>query len=394
MEQKDIAVTCHDNLMPDFVGPELERLYGNTYSSVLQLETYGYLDAGVSTYVVRQGGHIVTLLLFRREQQRVQVLNEGVKLSGKELNRFAEYIFATFRSVDVVSFYAIETDGERFALPVHRTNCLEDIAMKLPPTAEEYLAGLGKNTRRNIKRYLDRLQRTFPSFRFETAERQAIDERQVREIIRFNHARMADKNKTSGIDELEVQRIIRMAKTCGMIGIATINEQVCAGTISYRTGENYFLYVLAHAPTYDEFWIGILCCYMTIRECIARGGKEFHFLWGRYEYKFTLGAAQRNLDRVTIYRSRLHLVLNARIALQDALKGYSRRARLWLQYEARHQSGIAPSFAAFALNTMRSLRSVSAAWAGYRENLLSRLRGREDADMGPVARDSRARGNP
>jgi hypothetical protein len=373
MDAKEITITRFDNAVPPFVEAELERLYGSVFSSVLQFQTYGSVGADTSAYVVRQADRIITLLLFRVERGRVQVLNEVFRLKSEEIARFAEHIFAAFRSVNVVSFHAIETDVERLAFPFQRFNCLEDIAMPLPGTRQEYLASLGKNTRRNIKRYTDRLNRAFPSFRYEAFEKQAVDGQQVRDIIGFNRARMADKDKVSGIDEEETQRIIRVTKACGMVGAASIGGRICAGTISYRTGDNYFLYVLAHDPAYDDYWIGILCCYLTICECIARGGKEFHFLWGAYDYKFTLGAVRRELDHVTIYRSRAHILLNGKTALQTLFRGYVRRAKLWLQYGARHQDSPASIIAPHVLNLLRRLRRFASACANHGNSMLSRL---------------------
>lgn len=34
-------------------------------------------------------------------------------------------------------------------------------------------------------------------------------------------------------------------------------------------------------------------------------------MWNEYEYKFALGGRQRELHRIVIYRSRLHVLLNA-----------------------------------------------------------------------------------
>jgi hypothetical protein len=339
MESSEVVVSCFHGAVPDFVGPELERLYGNTYSSLLQLETYGALKGAIHIYIARDAGRITCLLLFRIEHGRARILNEGMRLNTPELERFTAYVFSNYPAVSVISFYAVESDVEELIYPLQRFNCLEDIAMPLPATAEDYLATLGKNTRRNVKRYTERIQRAFPSFRFEVRERAAVREEHVRAIIGFNHARMQSKQKASDIDEMETQRILRMAQACGMVGTVSIDGRICAGTISYRTGDNYFLYVLAHDPAYDAYWIGILCCYLTIRECIQRGGKEFHFLWGRYEYKFTLGASERCLDRIVIYRSHLHMLLHAATALQAVCMGYTRRIKQRLHESVQSVQG-------------------------------------------------------
>lgn len=359
MEVNPLVITSFENTVPSFVGRELERLYGNTYSSLLQLETYGGLSSDTHTYVVLRDESIVQILLFRICGDGVQVLNEGLKLNGEEIDRFSEHVFKTYPSVNLIVFHAIETNAEQIRFPFQRFNCLEDIAMPLPENVEDYLAGLGKNTRRNIKRYMDRLKKTFSSFEYQVFEKDQIDEKHVRAIIEFNRSRMAAKQKISDIDETETQRIIHMVKSCGMIGVIFIDGQVCGGTVSYRTGDNYFLYVLAHDPQYDGYWIGILSCYLTISESIQRGGKEFHFLWGRYDYKFTLGASQRNLDHVAVYRSRSQLLLNVKTVLGNAYQGYKRRAKVWLRYEVIEKNKKASSLVGYVQQRMRQTKPLN-----------------------------------
>jgi hypothetical protein len=360
-----MLISHFENRVPAFVEEELERLYGNTYSSLLQLKTYGGLSSDTSTYVVRRNEIIVQILLYRMHGDQVQVLNEGLRLDSEEIARFCEYIFAAYPSMHLIVFHAIETDTQRLPFPFQRFNCLEDIAMALPPRVEDYLAGLGKNTRRNIKRYMDRLKKSFPSFRFEAYEREAIDEQQVRAIVEFNRSRMAAKMKVSDIDETETKRITHMAKACGMVTVILFDGLICGGTISYRTGDNYFLYVLAHDPQYDGYWIGMLSCYLSICECIKRGGKEFHFLWGRYEYKFVLGASLRNLDHVTVYRSHAQLLYHPKTMILTACKGYQRRAAIWLRYKVLEKNKLALSLTLRLLHVARSLQQALAMPVGY-----------------------------
>lgn len=358
MESKAIAISCYESAIPSFVEKEMEQLYQNIFSSLLQFRTYGGATETTSTYIARAGSDPIAIILFRHEKGRVHVINEVIRIEAEEIRRFTNYIFQTYPSVNVISFKAIQTDLDGFGFPHQQFNFSEDLVLTLPPTPQEYLAGLGKNTRRNVKRYGDRLTRSFPSFRFEVQENQAADEVAVREIVRLNHARMAGKKTVSVIDRQEEERIVQRVKACGLVGVARIDGKVCAGAISYRTGSNYFLDVLAHDPAYDDYWIGILCCYLTICECIARGGKEFHFLWGRYDYKFTLGAVQRDLDYVCIYRSRAQFLLNVDVAMKTAWHGYLRRAKLWHKYEAHRQSGV---MARLAFRTLAGAQALKRA---------------------------------
>jgi hypothetical protein len=354
-EPDGITITCHENHVPWFVEKEMERLYENIFSSLVQFKIYGAVVGHMNTYVVRKGDQIITIFLFFRENGKVRVLNEVIRIDEEDIRRFTEYIFTTYKSTTVISFKAVETNISRLTFPYQRFNYSEDIVLALPATSKEYLAMLGKNTRRNIKRYTDKLMRDFPSFKYRVCVKEEVDKRHIRDIIRLNRERMAGKNKASLIDDDETDHIIDLVSECGVVGIAEIDGRVCAGTISYRVGSNYFLSVLAHDPGYDDYWLGILCCYLTICECIARDGKDFHFLWGQYEYKYTLLATPRNLDHLNVYRSYGHFLGHAGFALGCAYEGYKRRLTQWLR-NAKHHQGILPRLATSIVGQLRAWR--------------------------------------
>lgn len=351
-----ISITCHENKVPPFVEAELERLYGHIFSSLLQLRVYDELTENTSTYVVRHNEKIITLFLFRREKEVVKVLNQSIRISGKDIRRFADYIFAADPSVTRIAFHAVRPCFNTLPFPRQRFNCADDIVLSLPDSADVYLASLGKNTRRNIKRYMDRLTRCFPSFQCEFHEGAQVDEQQVREIIGFNRARMAGKHKVSTLDDLEADRIVRLACACGLVSVATIEGRICAGGIAYRIGENYFLYVIAHDPAYDDYWIGILTCYLTIRACIERGGKAFHFLWGRYDYKFALGAQLRTLDHVDVYRSWTRYLLNSHEITKTALSRSLYKFKFGLLEQARRRDSAAARLAFELVTRLRKIK--------------------------------------
>jgi len=361
MATDDIAVSFYENSVPSFIEAEMERLYAHVHSSIAQFRVYGDLVDTTCTYAVHRDGRLTTALLFRPEKNEVRVLNEQIHIDAEELGRFARHIFSTYKAVNVITFHAIHPETSTLSFPYLCFNCTEDIVVTLPESRDKYLASLGKNTRRNIKRYMDRLLRCFPTFRYDFYDCAAVNEQHLRQVIDFNRARMAGKQKVSTIDDEEAERIIRLAKACGMVGIATIDGRICAGGIGYRAGDNYFLNVIAHDPAYDNYWIGILCCYLSICECIARGWKEFHFLWGRYDYKFALGAAQRDLDHLVIYRSRMHLVLNGFSALQIACKGYVRMAKFWALDQEKQAAGtsLASRIVVLVLASARSAKRIT-----------------------------------
>jgi hypothetical protein len=336
IQMNGIKIACYENELPSFIEAELENRYGNVFSVLKQFHTYCEGNVPFNAYVARNEQEIKTVLIFTRKGSRVRVMNEVIALDEREISDFAHYIFRAYSSVQVIDFHAIQAEIKNLNYPVQFYDCLEDIVLELPPTENEYQSQLGKNTRRNLKRYSDRLYKDHPSFEFQVYEKEQIQDEHIRAIVRLNKARMAEKNKESIIDDPETERIIRMVKAYGMVGVAKINDVICAGTISYRVGNNYFLSVLAHEPEYDPYWIGILCCYKTIQECILRGGREFHFLWGRYDYKFTLLARLRPLNHITIYRSRMHYLSNFGAVCQGVFARKKREFQL-LMHETKHQ---------------------------------------------------------
>ncbi|MES2932306.1 MAG: GNAT family N-acetyltransferase [Pseudomonadota bacterium] len=357
-ESDSVSIDCYEHQIPPFVSNELVRLYGNFYASLPRLRMLGKLN-NASTYAVRKGGELITLFLFRIERGRLEVLNEVIRIEEDEISRFATFVFAAFRSVHVISFRAVELGVCRLGFVHQQYNYLEDIVVNLPGSSDDYLASLGKNTRRNMRRYLKLVNQNFSSYQFETFIDDAINESQVKEIIAFNTARMLAKNKIPSVSDLDAERMIKMARAGGMVCIVRIDDRICAGSVSYRVGNNYFVNALAHDEQYNFYSLGVLCCYLTICEAITRGGKEFHFSWGRYPYKYIFLGVQRDLDFLAIYRSPQQLFLNADLAFKVWLTARLRLTKLWLHelVQKETRSGkMAVKFLSFA----RSLRELKA----------------------------------
>lgn len=333
----DIAIQCHENDVPPFIGPALERLYGNLFSSLAYYRVFGGAERA-STYVVRDGKTVVCAWLFRRYRNTVRVINEGLRLQQDDVTRFARTIFSRYPSVNIISFHAVQVQKMELPLPSQCFNCLEDIVLTLPASADAYMASLGRSTRSYLTRYLNKLKRDFPSFRFAVLADDGVDELLIRHIIDLNRLRMASKGKESINDENVTQRIIQLAGECGIVGVIELEGRICAGSINYRVGQNYFLETLAHDPQYDDYRLGTLCCYLTICACIARHGKEYHFLWGQDEYKTRLLGVQRDLDNLIIYRSRLHMLLYGKLVVQHVTSGFVRRLRIWVRVMRKRKS--------------------------------------------------------
>ncbi|OWW21609.1 GNAT family N-acetyltransferase [Noviherbaspirillum denitrificans] len=353
------TTTVYENTIPPFVEPELDALYGHVFSSLKQFRVYDGIDNAIHTYVARTGGKTDAIILFRIDGRRAQVLNEQIAMEAGDINRFARHVFDNWHHIDLIRFPAILAGGG-LAYPHQQFYRTEDIVLALPPTPDEYLAALGKATRKNFKYHSNRLKRNFPTLSFEVWTDGAIPESYVHDIFELNRARMATKNKESEIDDAETGRLARLVRESGLVSAMLLDGRVVAGTVCSRIGANYFMHTNAHDPAYDDARLGKLCCTMTILDCIARGGKEFHFMWGRFEYKYLLLGVQRDYDELTVYRSPARMLLHGASAVRIACSGYSREWKFRLLDLANkpEEGSLLLRGAARSLNFLRTLRQT------------------------------------
>ncbi|KRB93068.1 GNAT family N-acetyltransferase [Noviherbaspirillum sp. Root189] len=330
----------YDADIPDFAGSELDRLYGSLYSSLSHFRINGGLE-DASTYISERNGKPAVILLFRIERRNARVINEGMRLRAEDVERFCVNLFQRYPLVTSVTFHAVRivNTERRISCVQQRFFCAEDFVADLPDSAEAYLAMLGNATRKNLKRHRNRLERAFPDFSFRVDEKDAIREDDVRRIIAFNRVRMAQKQKASFIDEEETQRILQLVKTCGTVSIVTIGGELAAGAIAVRIGDSVISKVNAHDSRYDDYRLGMLCCYLTVCAAIEAGARRFHFGHGRYDYKTALLGAHETYDHLVLYRSRLQQLRDGRRALGIALSGYRVEGSRWLLDKIERDSG-------------------------------------------------------
>jgi hypothetical protein len=328
----EITISCYENKVPAFTGAEIDRLYGHLYCSLSYFETARQL-CGASTYVARKGGTPITVLLFRRDGGEVTVISEFMTLDEEDIRRFADHMFSTSNAVKVVTLPRVRADIRSLPYPWHAINYTEDMIVTLPGTVKEYETALGKNMRRNIKRQMSLLKQNFPSYSYRVYLGRDVSEQDIREIVRLSCLRMEAKNIAPRFNEEETRWIVGFAKECGLVGVLAIDGRVCAGAIGFRIGENYFMHVIAHDPQYNDYGLGILCYYFTICESIARGGKLFHMLQGRYGYKYRLLAVRHDIRHLDIYRDALQAIACSPRILRKAVNGHMLAVKQWLLHD-------------------------------------------------------------
>jgi hypothetical protein len=330
-------ITYYENAVPLAIADELDRLYENVFSSLAHFKAYGGLTTDTCTYIARDGNETVAIFLFRRLQDTVLVLNEGMRVDNRAANDFARYVFSTWPDIKVIAFQAIRAGEGALDYPFQRYECTAQVTMPLPSSEEDYLESVGKNMRRNIRRYLKRLVQDHPSFRFDVYGPDEVRPDHLRTIFQLSRTRINATNRQFALDD-EEEKVLNLSGLAGMVGVATIEGKVCGGMIGFRTGDTYFAKVLGHDAAYRDYSLGILCCYLMIAQCIERGCREFNFMWNEYPYKAALGGKRLSLQRLVIYRSQMQRLRHIRFAAKVMLHGWKFRMDTLLDKEGMQET--------------------------------------------------------
>jgi hypothetical protein len=329
-----IVTEIHEGSVPPSAAAALDRLYGSLYGSLRHLQLCGLHDASVNSWVCYQHGEVTAVLLFRIEQQKLLVLTEMVPLSRHQAEAFARALFSRHPQLNLIAFNALIAQFDVLDFPSQRYIFSENYILDLPASAESYLASLGKATRKTIKGYGNRLRKDFPDFSWRACEAQELSatlrQSLLNQLQLFKQASMAARHKQAATDAEETRRMLELAAECGLFGMATINGEIRAGSLACRIGDNYVMLVSAADPALEQYRLGLLVCYWSVCDCIARKARQCHLLWGRYQYKSQLLAVPYDLQRCLIYRSHSHMLLRPAIVFSMVAAKLHYRLRHWL----------------------------------------------------------------
>lgn len=333
-QASNIVSEFHEQSVPEIAAQALDRLYGSLYASFSHFCLSDTAGLAPYTWIGYRHGEVVGVLLFRRRIDQILVLTEMFYLEQTVADVFSRAVFARFREVKTIHFNAISLSNPLRGWPLQYYAFSENYVILLPQSVHQYLASIGKSTRKTLRGYGNRLQRDFPKFSWEVravGEMPAHELRSlIRQLHRFKRDSMAARGKRAEISRRETARLLILTRNAGLIGIARIGDRVCGGSLACRIGDNYVMLLSAADPALASYRLGILCCFWSVCDCIRAGGRECHLLWGRYRYKTQLLGEPRSLLRLTIYRSRLQMVLSPLRVISMSMAATRYRLRDWL----------------------------------------------------------------
>lgn len=173
----------------------------------------------------------------------------------------------------------------------------------LPATFDEYIAGLPKHDRHELRRKLRRLQAAGETQLTEVCgEAMPPGLEQLFGMMRDSH----DGKRQFLADEME-QFFRALAAAFAPTGSLRlwrldIGGQAAAMVLGFVDDQALYLYNSGYDPRLAHLAPGLLSKVMAMREAIARGCSRFELLRGGEHYKTHLGGADGHLFRLTLRR--------------------------------------------------------------------------------------------
>ena len=164
----------------------------------------------------------------------------------------------------------------------------------LPKTWEEYLAGLKRKYRKELKRKFKRLKEIKHEF---------ITESNLEEFVRLHRLSDPKKNKFMSEPMARFFQDIYEIKFPGwqtVLNFLKIEDKYAAGIMSFISENEWWLYNSGFDPEFGFYSAGLLLKAFSIKQAIEQGKKNYDFLRGSERYKYELGGKDLQLYRIKI----------------------------------------------------------------------------------------------
>ena len=175
----------------------------------------------------------------------------------------------------------------------------------MQPSWDEYVSGLRKKDRHELRRKLRRLTNG------NQAEQYAFDDPDeiadaMPEFFRLMRASKPDKDDFLTPDREQFFR--DLAQELAPRGqyklfFLELNDVRVASCICFDYNGSYMLYNSGYDPEYSALSVGLLNKALCIQDAIEAGKKSFDFLRGSERYKYNLGGTNQTIHELVIKRS-------------------------------------------------------------------------------------------
>jgi CelD/BcsL family acetyltransferase involved in cellulose biosynthesis len=174
----------------------------------------------------------------------------------------------------------------------------------LPDDWEQYLRGLSRKDRHELRRKMRRLEQEAKA-QVELVTGEALTDEDIGEFFRLH--RLSKPEKAQFLTPERARFLAAVLKAFAPSGKAKLfflrlDGRRVAAALCFDTGEEYLLYNSGYDPGYAAYSVGLLLKAFCLRHALEQGRKRFDFLRGAEPYKYDLGGKDVPLYRYELFR--------------------------------------------------------------------------------------------
>ena len=183
----------------------------------------------------------------------------------------------------------------------------EDVAPRidLPPTWDDYLAGLSKKDRHELRRKLRRLEGHENWRWFCVSEPGEAADRTDTFLDLMRNSDPAKAEFLTADREDFFRKLIGATAEQGVLRLffMEMDDKPVAASLCLDYDSVRMLYNSGHDTEYRYYSVGLLLHALCLRDALERGYRYFDFLRGNEPYKYRLGGRDHHLYRITLQRA-------------------------------------------------------------------------------------------
>lgn len=216
-------------------------------------------------------------------------------------------------SIVLQSIPGNSTSIDQFRIAAERSGWIvniqhEDVAPRiiLPNSWDEYVSGLRKKDRHELRRKLRRLHGAgdFRQAEFTDAEDVMAGMNDFMLLHRMSTAGKADFMTTKRERFFRRVAVALAHENSTQLSFLELNEERVATSLSFVCRDVRYLYNSGYNPAHSNLSVGLLNHALSIRSSIEQGHRVFDFMRGAEAYKYHLGGVDRELYAVTATRTK------------------------------------------------------------------------------------------